>query len=84
MTLDEAISHAMDKYRECKTTNAQCSIDHYQLASWLSELKDVKNETSRLRKMLRTYTILIPILVAVQTSAIVVLAVKILKLKGLI
>ena len=47
MTIDEAISHAMDKYRECRVSNPECAQDHYQLAYWLTESEIVKNENVR-------------------------------------
>ena len=44
MTLDEAIEHAKEVAGNCDT---QCAKDHYQLALWLEELKN-------LRKLLNT------------------------------
>ncbi len=84
MTIDEAISHAMDKYRECRNTNSQCSLDHYQLATWLSELEMVKEENVHLKRLAKMYARLIPILVIVQSSAIMALIYRVLKLKGVI
>lgn len=36
MTLDEAIQHALDK---SKAPDLQCSLEHMQLAAWLTELR---------------------------------------------
>lgn len=36
MNLDEAIKHCLEVSKEC---SGQCSIDHFQLAKWLSELR---------------------------------------------
>jgi hypothetical protein len=37
MTLDEAISHCMEKASNCQIK--ACARDHLQLAEWLEELK---------------------------------------------
>ena len=84
MTLDEAISYSMGKYRECMGTNPKCSLEHYQIATWLSELKLANDEKSRYKRLLKIYSCMIPILVGVQSSVIVLLIIKVLKLKGLI
>lgn len=39
MTLDEAIAHA--KERSC--SNSECALEHKQLAEWLEELKNYRN-----------------------------------------
>ena len=36
MNLNEAIEHCLNKSKEC---TGPCSIDHFQLAEWLSELR---------------------------------------------
>lgn len=41
MTLDEAINHCIDISNACE---GQCSIDHFQLANWLKELRDLRNK----------------------------------------
>jgi hypothetical protein len=41
MTLDEAIQHAKEIAYAC---DGQCSSEHLQLAKWLQELKDLRNE----------------------------------------
>ncbi|WP_287385652.1 hypothetical protein [Lachnospira sp.] len=41
MTLDEAIKHAQDV---ADTNCGQCAEDHKQLAEWLKELKELKEQ----------------------------------------
>ena len=41
MTLDEAIAHAEDIANRCDTS---CGREHRQLADWLKELRDLKNQ----------------------------------------
>lgn len=43
MTLDEAIKHCEEVSKECK--NTECSLDHLQLAAWLKELKEYRENT---------------------------------------
>ena len=40
MTLDEAIKHSEDKVKEL--SGCECSKEHEQLANWLKELKQYK------------------------------------------
>ena len=42
MTLEEAIKHATEVSETCD--NKECSLDHKQLASWLTELKDLREQ----------------------------------------
>ena len=49
MTLDEAIKHCLDIYKE-KDNNDQCSLEHYQLYLWLKELKWYKEKYGELNK----------------------------------
>ncbi|WP_276954306.1 hypothetical protein [Helicobacter rodentium] len=44
MTLDEAITHALEKANELK--NCECAKEHLQLAEWLKELKFLREKTS--------------------------------------
>ena len=37
MTLDEAIDHCEEVAQECE--NAECGMEHEQLAEWLKELR---------------------------------------------
>ena len=39
MTLDEAIAHA----KEHSCSNSECALEHKQLAEWLEELKNYRN-----------------------------------------
>ena len=39
MTLDEAIEHCKQKASSLAECNKECSLDHLQLAVWLSDLK---------------------------------------------
>lgn len=39
MTLDESIEHCKSKAEELKDCETGCSMDHRQLAIWLSDLK---------------------------------------------
>ena len=41
MTLDEAIQHA--KEQACKLGCTECGQEHNQLAEWLEELKELRN-----------------------------------------
>ena len=43
MTLDEAITHAIEKAQDSKCSK-DCREDHAQLAHWLKELKKLKAE----------------------------------------
>ena len=47
MTLDEAILHAEEVADRCAVTdgNIQCENDHRQLAEWLKELKQLREQT---------------------------------------
>lgn len=45
MTIDEAINHATEISDTCN--NKECSLDHKQLASWLTELKELREEHSQ-------------------------------------
>lgn len=49
MNLDEAIRHAEEMADKC---DGQCSIEHEQLAKWLQELKDLRNE-KRLNEIIK-------------------------------
>jgi len=42
MTLDEAIKHADEVSETCD--NRDCGLEHKQLASWLRELKELRNK----------------------------------------
>ena len=46
MTLDEAIQHCEEK-AQCGTA---CGMEHKQLAEWLKELMNLRNEVDRLRE----------------------------------
>ena len=41
MTLDEAIEHCKNVAKEQENCNAGCSLEHRQLAIWLSALKAI-------------------------------------------
>lgn len=43
MTLDEAIEHCEDRARTLSDTDWGCALDHMQLADWLRELRERKN-----------------------------------------
>lgn len=47
MTIDEAIIHAEEKGKELlkKDSCNKCAEDHFQLASWLRELKILREKT---------------------------------------
>lgn len=45
MTLDEAIEHARAVTKHCD--NNDCAREHAQLAEWLEELRDRREEDSR-------------------------------------
>ncbi|GLI57699.1 hypothetical protein PM10SUCC1_32130 [Propionigenium maris DSM 9537] len=54
MTLDEAIRHAEEVSKsEC----SECSLEHKQLAEWLIELKEFRQDTGRMGYM-RIYSFL--------------------------
>lgn len=76
MTIDEAIHHAMEKYHECKDSNTACATDHFQLATWLSELVAVKEENRQLRKMLKIYSWVLPICSFTGLACVVFLILK--------
>lgn len=42
MTLKEAIEHATEISETCD--NKECGLDHKQLANWLTELKDLREQ----------------------------------------
>lgn len=44
MTLEEAIEHCKQKADELSICNKDCSLEHKQLAIWLSELKAIKEK----------------------------------------
>ena len=46
MTIDEAIIHAEEKGKELlkKDSCSKCAEDHFQLASWLRELKILRKK----------------------------------------
>lgn len=48
MTLDEAIEHCLDKAK-CEQ-NKKCGLEHAQLAEWLKELKDYREEAEKKQK----------------------------------
>jgi len=48
MTIDDAITHAMDVYN--KASCEKCKLDHMQLAKWLEELKQLRWMYSELCK----------------------------------
>ena len=41
MTLDDAIRHALD---EARSGGSRCSLEHMQLATWLTELRERRKE----------------------------------------
>lgn len=41
MTLNEAIEHCKNVYKEQENCNKDCSLEHRQLAIWLSDLKAI-------------------------------------------
>ena len=47
MTLEEAIDHCYEQ-SQCGTA---CGNDHLQLARWLSELKELREENKKLREV---------------------------------
>jgi hypothetical protein len=51
MTLDEAIEHCCEKAAELKSRGcSECSLDHMQLAEWLSELKAWRTSMENVKK----------------------------------
>ncbi len=50
MTLDEAIKHAQEK-----ADNSTCGCEHQQLADWLTELKQIKQQRDELLAALSAY-----------------------------
>ncbi len=76
MTIDSAIAHAMDKYKECLTSKPACALDHFQLATWLAELVAAREENKRLRKMLRVYSVLLPFCSFVGLACVVFIILK--------
>jgi hypothetical protein len=50
MTLEEAIEHCKQKADELSICNKDCSLEHKQLAIWLSELKAIKEKSKRLKQ----------------------------------
>lgn len=51
MTLDEAINHCYEKANELEKRGcSQCSLDHRQLAEWLSELKSWRVSMENVKK----------------------------------
>lgn len=54
MTLDEAIEHArqvsLDKADESLNCDNECAREHWQLAEWLRELRQLRIENAKLRE----------------------------------
>ena len=54
MTLDDAIKHAENVANRC-TTNVYCAEEHKQLAKWLRELKELKEQQDKIIQILDDY-----------------------------
>lgn len=53
MTIEEAIAHAQ-KTADTRTDLCdECREEHRQLADWLAELKQLREETSKLKRLLK-------------------------------
>lgn len=53
MTIEEAIAHAQ-KTADTRTDLCdECREEHRQLADWLTELKQLREETSKLKRLLK-------------------------------
>lgn len=53
MTIDEAIAHAQETADTRSDLCDECREEHRQLADWLTELKQLREETSKLKRLLR-------------------------------
>lgn len=47
MNLEEAIIHAKEIAESCIISNPKCAQDHLQLAKWLQELLELRNEKQK-------------------------------------
>ena len=50
MTLDEAIKHSRVKSGHPLAPKTECQEEHYQLALWLEELKELRKFKERVRR----------------------------------
>lgn len=53
MTIEEAIAHAKETADTRSDLCDECRDEHRQLADWLTELKQLREETSKLKRLLR-------------------------------
>lgn len=57
MTLNEAIEHCKKVAKEQENCNNGCSLEHRQLAIWLSDLKAItENGYKEFNRVINTYT----------------------------
>ena len=57
MTLDEAIEHCKKVAKEQENCNNDCSLEHRQLAIWLSDLKVItENSYEDFKRVINIYT----------------------------
>nr|DAH70499.1 MAG TPA: hypothetical protein [Caudoviricetes sp.] len=57
MTLDEAIEHCKKVAKEQENCNEGCSLEHRQLAIWLSDLKAItENSYEDFKRVINIYT----------------------------
>lgn len=53
MTIEEAIAHAQETADTRTDLCDECREEHRQLADWLAELKQLREETSKLKRLLK-------------------------------
>ena len=55
MTLDEAIEHCKKVVKEQENCNVDCSLEHRQLAIWLSALKAITENNYSIKSKIKKY-----------------------------
>ena len=55
MTLDEAIEHCKKVAKEQENCNVDCSLEHRQLAIWLSALKAITENNYSIKSKIKKY-----------------------------
>ena len=53
MTLDEAIEHCKEVAKEQENCNVGCSLEHRQLAIWLSALKAITENNYSIKSKMK-------------------------------